>query len=608
MKSVDERLASRIAAASIFVAAFFVFWLSPVYQGGDSKYSMLVSESLLQHGTVRLDAYRIPRLLPKYGEDHIQNGDMYQLDIVGDHLYHFFPPGSPVLSAPYVALLNASGVSAANPDQTFNEKGEETIQRSLAALLMALLAVVFFKTSRMLLPVGWSAVVALGGAFGTQIWSTASRGVWSQTWEALLLGVVVWMLLAQETSQRKLNPILLASILAWMYFVRPPGAVSIVAVTVYIFIFQRRLLLSYSLTGAAWFAGFVAYSWHNFHRLLPDYYMANRLQFGNFRVALAGNAISPSRGVFVFVPWLFFIVYVLVKFRREQAFGRLVWLSIVIAAAQLIVASGFAHWWGGSSYGARMTTGIIPWCVLLGVLGLDAMRRQRAAQQHQEENAKNWSLRQRAMLFAGALLLLLSVFINGRGAFSPDTAKWNDYPLNVDKRPERLWDWRYPQFAAGLVATPLPQADKDFPFIEPRINFGAPEADKYLWYGWSSGEGDFRWTSANKAAFIFTLDKIIDTVAQIKMMPFLAPGKLDGQHVKIKLNDQSIADLELREPVYKIYSIGLPARLLRRRNALVFELPDAVAPRDLNFGGDPRALGVRIEWMDFQSTAATATH
>jgi hypothetical protein len=120
--------------------------------------------------------------------------------------------------------------------------------------------------------------------------------------------------------------------------------------------------------------------------------------------------------------------------------------------------------------------------------------------------------------------------------------------------------------------------------------------------------GDFRWTSANKAAFIFTLDKIIDTVAQIKMMPFLAPGKLDGQHVKIKLNDQSIADLELREPVYKIYSIGLPARLLRRRNALVFELPDAVAPRDLNFGGDPRALGVRIEWMDFQSTAATATH
>jgi hypothetical protein len=67
--------------------------------------------------------------------------------------------------------------------------------------------------------------------------------------------------------------------------------------------------------------------------------------------------------------------------------------------------------------------------------------------------------------FAGALLLLLSVFINGRGAFSPDTAKWNDYPLNVDKRPERLWDWRYPQFAAGLVATPLPQADKDFPLL-----------------------------------------------------------------------------------------------------------------------------------------------
>lgn len=609
LTSVDERLASRIAAASIFVTAFFVFWLSPVYQGGDSKYSMLVSEGLLQHGTFRLDSYHIPRLPPKYGEDHIQNGDMYQLDVVGDHLYHFFPPGSPVLSAPYVALMNAFGVSAANPDQTFDEQGEETIQRSLAALLMALLALVFFKTSRLLLPVGWSALAALGSAFGTQIWSTASRAVWSQTWEALLLGVVVWMLLAEETNRRKLNPILLGSTLAWMYFVRPSSAVCVVAVTVYMFIFQRRLFLSYCLTGAMWLAGFVAYSWHNFHHVLPDYYMANRLQFGIFRVALAGNLISPSRGVFVFVPWLFFVVYLLVRFRRTQAFGHLVWLSVVIAAAQIIIASGFAHWWGGSSYGARMTTGIIPCCVLLGVLGLDAMRRHdhRAAQQQQAEGPKAWPLKHRAMLLAGALLLMLGILINGRGALSTDTAKWNDYPLNVDKRPERLWDWSYPQFAAGLVTPPLPHTDKDFPLLEPHINFGAPEADKYLWYGWSSGEGDFRWTSANKAAFVFALNEAVDTSAQIKIMPFLVSGKLDAQHVKIELNDQRIADLELREPVYKIYSVQLPARLLRRRNVLIFELPDAVAPIDLNFGADPRALGVRVEWMDFQFTVGTAT-
>lgn len=607
LKSIDERFASRSVAVLIFVAAFFAFWLSPVYEGGDSKYSMLVSESLLHHGTFKLDAYGIPRLPPKYGEDHMQNGDMYQLDVVGDHLYHFFPPGSFVLSAPYVALMNVYGISAANADQTFDEKGEETIQRSLAALLMATLAALFFATSRMLLPVGWSAIVALGGAFGTQIWSSASRAMWSQTWEALLLGVVIWMMLAQETNRRKLNPILFASVLAWMYFVRPTNAVSIAAITVYVFAFQRRLFLPYSLTGAAWFSGFVVYSWHNFQHALPNYYMANRLQFGGFWIALAGNTVSPSRGLFIFVPWLFFVFYLLIRFRREQVFGHLVRLSLAIAIGQLIVASGFVHWWGGSSYGARMMTGLVPWFVLLGVLGLHAMRRQREAQQQQKERAQISFIsfmKQRVPIFIGALLLLAGIFINGRGALSPETARWNDYPLNIDKRPERVWDWSYPQFAAGLLTPPLPRAFGDFPLIAPHIDFAAPEADKYLWYGWSGGEENFRWTSANKAAFIFALNDLNDTSAQIKMMPFLVSGTLDMQRVKIKLNDQDIAGLELREPIYKIYSIQLPAHLLRRRNALTLELPDAVAPRDLKLGDDPRVLGVRVEWMAFQSPAA----
>ena len=54
-------------------------------------------------------------------------------------------------------------------------------------------------------------------------------------------------------------------------------------------------------------------------------------------------------------------------------------------------------------------------------------------------------------LTVGAVLLVLSVAINARGALSWDTALWNPFPVNVDQRPERLWDWSEPQFLAGAI-------------------------------------------------------------------------------------------------------------------------------------------------------------
>ena len=101
--------------------------------------------------------------------------------------------------------------------------------------------------------------------------------MWTETWGVLLLGVVVWMLLRSETSGRRLNPFLLGTLLAWTYFVRPTNAVPILAISVYLFLYQRQTFIRYSVTGAVWLAIFVAYSWYHFHQVLPNYYLANRL-------------------------------------------------------------------------------------------------------------------------------------------------------------------------------------------------------------------------------------------------------------------------------------------------------------------------------------------
>lgn len=599
MRNVRLSSATWIAAV-IFCFVLVIFLRSTVHQVTDSAYSMLVSQSLIEHGSFKLDAYALPRLKPKDQDYYISNGPIYQLEVANNRIYYHLPPGTSVLSVPYVALMKLFGIKATNPDGTYNPAGEVKIEGSLAALLMAALAVIFFYAARLRLPLTWSTIVALGATFGTQSWSTASRAMWTDTWGIVLLGIVVLMLLAKETGKRSLNPIWLASLLAWTYFVRPTNAVHIVAITIYLLIYHRRLFIPYALTGAGWFAGFILYSWHNFGQLQPSYYQAKRLNFTVFWTAMVGNLVSPARGLLVYVPVLLFVGYLVTRYWKYIEFQRLVVLSVAIIVGHLTAASAFAHWWGGHSFGPRFTTGLLPWLVLLAILGLEALLMWRRKRHETDQPAAGW----RAQLITGGALLLISMFINARGALSHRTWLWNVRPIDIDKRPARLWDWREPQFLAGLVRSPLP---REVQLVTGSIDFSTAEADKYLGYGWSDREEHFRWTEGNEAALVFGINQVTDITLQLKLGPFLVPGKRDEQRVFITLNEHQVAVLTLREDAANIYQFTLPKSVLRESNILTFALPDAVAPSSLGVNGDRRLLGIAVYWMQFQPQASPGT-
>src|SRR6266568_2190492 len=210
--SISTSQKDYLFALSIFAVALLVFWFSPVHQITDSNYSMLLSESLIKHHSFALDNYKIPRFSPRYHDNTYKNGEMYQLELVGPHLYYYFPPGSSVLSLPHVAVMNVTGISAANSDGTYSPDGEGIIETTLAAILIA-------------------------------------------------------------------------TLLAWSYFVRPTNVISIAAITTWVFWFHRSTFVKYAVAGALWFTVFVGYSWYNFHQVLTKYFLMNSLRFGYFAAA-----------------------------------------------------------------------------------------------------------------------------------------------------------------------------------------------------------------------------------------------------------------------------------------------------------------------------------
>ena len=450
-KPKKARRTELLFCVGVFVFCYLVLGASPVRQIADSKYSMLLSESLLYHHSFTLDSYAIPRQ-PATVQARWFNkrpytyvGRIYQVQLFDGHLYYYLPPGGSVLSLPFVAVMNAFGISASNADGTFNLAGETQMEVLIATVLMAGLAVIFYVTARMFLARGWSVLIALGATFGTQVWSTASRALWQETWSIFLLGIVILMLLRHEFGYSRLRPVLLATIFAWMYFVRPTNALPILAISIYIALYQRKILAPYVVTGVVWFAAFIAFSWYHFHDWLPHYYLYAVFGFSTFWTALAGHLISPSRGFLIFVPVVLFTLYLLARYRSRLEQHRLVVLSLTVIVLHVLIHSTFGFWVAGASYGPRYMTGLIPWFVLLSALGIKAMLGA-----HKDAVSKRYSLGRIAETAAGIVLLSISVFINAQGAIFQSTYEWNGRPPPVESNFERVWDWNDPEFLVGI--------------------------------------------------------------------------------------------------------------------------------------------------------------
>src|SRR6185436_6715526 len=85
-------------------------------------------------------------------------------------------------------------------------------------------------------------------------------------------------------------------------------------------------------------------------------------------MALAGNLVSPGRGLLVFVPSLVVITYLALRHRRVLPAPDLVAASALAVGGTWLASSYAAPWWGGQAYGPRMMADALPWMALASAI------------------------------------------------------------------------------------------------------------------------------------------------------------------------------------------------------------------------------------------------
>ena len=412
-------------------------------QNCDSVYSLIVGEKLLTTGSVNL-------------ADSFQSDLPYQLIRRGDPpaVYYGYPLGSTFLSLPFIEYAKLRRGTSLLDGGVPNTPAENALQLKITALVCAAIVALLYILCRFYCSPMASLLIAAGFAFGSPVWSTLARSLWSHTWMVALLSAALVLLaarrrLATATARTDIAcGIALGTLLFLVLFTRMHGIFSAAAIGIYLLLHHRRMLVATLLTGSAWSALLIAISWHEFGTLMPpSVYSAGTIDGRDVAYRFAALMLSPSRGLLIYCPYVLVAVGILVSglvaharmpVPPERRAGLLLPAGIAIASHTLLL-SCYNGWHMGSSYGPRYFADLLPWFVLLTAVAVRGI---------QDGIASPW--RRKAAIALLAITFGWGIFVHARGANSVQAWLWNARAIAVPYE-DAVMDWRHPQFLAGIT-------------------------------------------------------------------------------------------------------------------------------------------------------------
>jgi hypothetical protein len=452
------RHAATLAIPSfLFVAVYLAYLPSGNMGCADSMWSIPTAVSLLDHGDANLDEY----------QTLLQSQDFHYSIEIASHRYGIYPIGASLVAIPGVLLLRpvAAGVMRVAPrfwnrlERITNARGcpvaagepiialRSWTEHLIAAAIVAVTTVVIFLIARHDLSAIAAIAMALLFAFGTPAWSTASRSLWQHGPSMLMLA------LALLIQQRHWRLIWLGAVIAFAYVVRPTNIIAMAAVAMWVLLYRRHEMWGFLAGIAVVLVPFALFNSHSYGYPLPPYYRTSF--FGGYNryalEALAGNLISPSRGVLIYSPiFIFCFAGLAAALRSRRSTDLVLTVAASVVTHWIVISVVNTMWWGGASYGPRFFADVTPYLIYLLIPFVVTL-----------QTMPGWRRPALATVFLAAALF--SVGVHARGALNESAALWNVLPTNIDVEPVRVWDWRRPQFLAGItfLPSPLPPVNLD---------------------------------------------------------------------------------------------------------------------------------------------------
>jgi len=467
----------------VFVlSALFLYLLatrSPVSNSNsDPELTLVVSQAILEQGTIYLDAYQDRLALSRDFAGYRASNTILEQN---GHYLNYFPLGPSLVAVPFVAAMHWLGY-----DMT-RYQDNDTAQNRLSGLTVVVVMGLLFVLARCYASKWVSLALALVFVLGTGIISTMGTAFWTHNLSLPIFLLVLWLLARHEAGYSDtLHPYLIGGLIFLAYICRASAAAFILPLFLYLFLrlerpgrFQKPVryaflnhtplldLLKVALTSALCLA--VYFLWWRLEtgQWFPVYFSVSRFQVERSEplVALAGLLISPGRGLFVYSPFLLLVLaFSLWLIPTLKPYRLLVLLGLWLGLHLLIIVRA-ASWWGGASYGPRLLVDVLPAWFLLAVWGWQmGQHRLRPRTQH-------------ALLFLTVPLVAWSLYLNSyQGLFNPYLSQW-EIEMHSSQKLQAFFDWRYPPFRAS----PALFCQRDADLLAQWLSGPTPSLGTYEW-------------------------------------------------------------------------------------------------------------------------------
>jgi len=342
-----------------------------------------------------------------------------------DHVCSIFPPGMALVALPFFAPLVLAGMPPTDLGLLIR------VGHAAAAIVEVLATLLLWSVMRRFVGPRWALALVLLYFLATSVRTIASQALWQHAGVHFAIASALWLVLREEAVPLR-RELAAGLALGLGTVVRQTTALVALGSSA-----LRPARLVATLAGVAVGAvPLLVYNWLAFGAPLEQGYGTKPFDTP-LQIGLYGLLLSPSRGLLVYSPYLFFAFVALVRAWRwpGEVALRLRWLSLVWLGTAVLYAS-YAEWWGGRVFGARFLDDQAPvlfaalaWGISTGMVRTPGARAAFAL-------AAGWSL----VLFQAAALVY--------------DQSWDTVPVNVNVNPAKLFLWTDPQWLAVLRAVP----------------------------------------------------------------------------------------------------------------------------------------------------------